>query len=344
MSTNNNFDNWKEFEQIVAALHRYKEDIGFKVNKNEIIKGREFDVTLHYGDGLYKYLTVIECKNYKNKVPVDVVRAFATKMREVHANKGALFSVKGFQKGAIECAKDHNITLYVLNKDISEIKNVIKRGGFGGIVIYNLKALDQQCNEIPGVTGHANECLLDIITLNNGTKITLGQLIDQHQNEILKLKPTIKPPTKSYTLLAPKGCKIFFRHLNKMVDLSMISFEVLVRESIFEGPPEYNFEVTNALTGEKTVIPHSDLPIGFNTTIEPGKFYKTLDNWKYFCLGVTENSINMFFLEGLSRPISYVFEFDKKYSDKYLQITDENEINRLYTKYKTIIEEQRRKL
>ena len=52
-----------------------------------------------------------ECKQYKNKVKREKVQILADKLRSLGMNKGILLSTSGFQKGAIDYAKEHGIAL-----------------------------------------------------------------------------------------------------------------------------------------------------------------------------------------------------------------------------------------
>jgi Restriction endonuclease len=92
---------WRHFEHLVAAIHKAA-DAGAEVRWNEVICGRQFDVTIRYRNGLYDHLTIVECKDYE---------AFVTKSRDARANLAVLASTSGFQSGAKDCAQRHNITL-----------------------------------------------------------------------------------------------------------------------------------------------------------------------------------------------------------------------------------------
>ena len=75
------------------------------------IAGRQFDVTIRFRHGLYNYLTVVECKDYKDPVPVEKVEAFVTKAADARAHHAVMASTSGFQSGAERVAKNHNMTL-----------------------------------------------------------------------------------------------------------------------------------------------------------------------------------------------------------------------------------------
>lgn len=53
---------WRRFERVVAAIHHLETE-GAQVAWDDFINGRQFDVTIRFEHGLYKYLSVIECKD-----------------------------------------------------------------------------------------------------------------------------------------------------------------------------------------------------------------------------------------------------------------------------------------
>lgn len=63
----------------------------------------------------YDRLTIIECKNHKNPVKRDVIDHLIMRKEDVRANDAICFSTSGFQKGAIEKAKDAGVKLAILD-------------------------------------------------------------------------------------------------------------------------------------------------------------------------------------------------------------------------------------
>ncbi|MDH6427259.1 MULTISPECIES: restriction endonuclease [unclassified Paenibacillus] len=70
---------------------------------------RQFDVVIRGELGGRKLLGVIECKDWKAKVDLPVVDAFITKMSDINANFGMIFSNSGFTSRAIEKCKKNDI-------------------------------------------------------------------------------------------------------------------------------------------------------------------------------------------------------------------------------------------
>lgn len=58
-----------------------------------------------------KFVVLVECKHHKRKVERKDVQILHSKLRSVGAQKAILFSVSGFQDGALEYAKVHGIAL-----------------------------------------------------------------------------------------------------------------------------------------------------------------------------------------------------------------------------------------
>ena len=58
-----------------------------------------------------KFVALVECKHHKRKVERKDVQVLHSKLQSVGAQKAILFSVSGFQNGALEYAKVHGIAL-----------------------------------------------------------------------------------------------------------------------------------------------------------------------------------------------------------------------------------------
>lgn len=129
---------WKKFERLVAAIH-LAETEGGRVSWNEIINGRQFDVTIRFKFGLHDYLTVIECKDYKDRVSVEKVDAFITKTRDINANKAIMVSSNGYQSGCFETALRHGIKLLTLNEKIEIDINDLAAEFIEALNIYKIK-------------------------------------------------------------------------------------------------------------------------------------------------------------------------------------------------------------
>lgn len=76
------------------------------------VNGRQFDVAIFFQRGPFKYSTLIEVKNRKNRIQVSDVEAFVTKAKDHQANKIAFFSSAGFQSGSEEVARRHGVDLF----------------------------------------------------------------------------------------------------------------------------------------------------------------------------------------------------------------------------------------
>lgn len=105
---------WGGFEQLVAHLN---ETGDVSVERNVKLKGksgatRQIDVLIRHRQGLYEHLVVVECKYLNSPVERIHVDALATTVREVNASRGVIFSVHGFQAGAVTQAKQDGIDLF----------------------------------------------------------------------------------------------------------------------------------------------------------------------------------------------------------------------------------------
>lgn len=87
---------WKAETEVAVKLVRGSAEID--VLATESVQGRE-------------YKALVECKNWRSRVPQAVVHAFRTVMSDVGANIGYIVSSAGFQEGAYEAAANTNVKL-----------------------------------------------------------------------------------------------------------------------------------------------------------------------------------------------------------------------------------------
>lgn len=106
-----------EFEKYCLDLLKStsKEFEKCKFSHNQILKTHDGNYQL---DGLIeftfqgiKYKTVVECKKYKSKIKRSQIQVLYDTVQKVGANKGIFISTSSFQKGAMEYARTHGITL-----------------------------------------------------------------------------------------------------------------------------------------------------------------------------------------------------------------------------------------
>lgn len=71
-----------------------------------------------------KHKTIIECKRQSHPIKREVVVVLAEKVRSLGAHKGILMATCGFQKGAIQYAKQYGIALLqIMNEQVKHIQN-----------------------------------------------------------------------------------------------------------------------------------------------------------------------------------------------------------------------------
>ncbi len=107
----------KQFEGLVTELLR---DLGrgladFKLETQELIVGSDgryrIDITARFSALGLEFLVLVECKDHARPVEREDVQVLADKKRSAGAQKGVLYSTNGFQRGAIEYARQHRIAL-----------------------------------------------------------------------------------------------------------------------------------------------------------------------------------------------------------------------------------------
>jgi hypothetical protein len=109
---------WPGFERLVAAL-QHKLAPTADVRWNDTVIGRsgtrrQIDVAVRARVGTTDLLVVIECKDYKDKVGIDLVEAFIAKYEDAGGHQGVLVARTGFTKDALARAERAGIITAVL--------------------------------------------------------------------------------------------------------------------------------------------------------------------------------------------------------------------------------------
>ncbi len=116
-------NNGKKLEKLVRLVQEALKNIPnteiFSNYKIENISGRnrEIDVFIKSQINGMDITIAIECKDYKNAIPVKEIEAFNSKCCRIKGiSKKIYVSSNGYQADAIEAAKDFEIELYKLNE------------------------------------------------------------------------------------------------------------------------------------------------------------------------------------------------------------------------------------
>lgn len=105
---------WGGFEQLIADVHAMP---GFTVERDVELPAKEggtyrVDVVLRWRQGIYDVVMICECKWWTRPVERSVITHLRHVREQVGANKAACFTSVGFQSGAEDVARAHDIDLF----------------------------------------------------------------------------------------------------------------------------------------------------------------------------------------------------------------------------------------
>lgn len=331
---------WKTFERIVTAIH-HAADQGGQITWNDTINGRQFDVTIRFKKGFYTFLTVIECKDYKNSVPVEKVEAFVTKASDANANKAILVTSSSFQAGCFPVAERHNIGLYTL-KEINELpKEVIGNHLIPALNIFDIKLVNDEGKEyiFPEYGRKLHYLIMQTkLAVNKGDIILesyLSQWIQAKKGEVISgtNEFKIKFDKKISAYIPQEDAPFLFNSIHfkcKFIEVHPISKPTL--DPYLLQKINANFLYKNEITGETHKIDSKELPLGFDTKFEEGKFYFNPKlEFFYYCESIENDSATIYLVESYQHGhlLQVVFKQATKYSKYYIEVTNDNEIQRL---------------
>jgi hypothetical protein len=330
----------KRLERLVAAIH-YAESEGAKVTWNDIIEGRQFDVTIRFKYGLNTYLTVIECKDHASKISVDKVDALVTKARDVKANKAILVSTAGFQSGCNSVAERHGIQLLVLSeKELPEMPELVAQIR-PVLNIYNVRFV---------LTDGSGEIYLEdwggrLRYLMSESRVDLSRLVkrpDQLIADWQRTNPTLDTNRVNEVEISLSEEAVLHMPYESAKIVRAMRFSCsLIKAAVSEQPMLDN----HILAGMETHIELRDtegnlhhttrlssIPLGFDTNVRPGRFYEQSAMYhRYYCKKIDGNKITWILLESYQhgRLIQAEYIQDVKYAIHYIEVMDKVILARL---------------
>lgn len=330
----------KYLERLVAAIH-HAESTGATVTWNDVIDGRQFDVTLRFTFGLQTYLTVIECKDYSSKVPAEKVDALVTKARDVKANKAVMISTHGFQSGCSPIAERHGIQLFVLTEASDTLTADLVAKITPGLNIFDVSfdlasapgsiELEDWGGQLAYLMNHAR------VILPTGTK-TPNQLVHEWQLTMPALdldsenqvELRLPPGSQLEVPLEPSAPVSKMRFACALVDVH-ISKEPLPDNHVLAGMSK-RVELRDVDGNLHHTARLSEIPLGFDAVVTPDKFYEIPAMFnRYICDKVEGDLVTWTLLESYQHGNLFQGTFTQKlkHTSHYVEVTDAKIIHRL---------------
>ncbi|WP_159400643.1 restriction endonuclease [Streptomyces sp. XY431] len=118
---------WQSYEHKVSS---FLSELGFETRVKETIDGargrHDIDVSARMRVIGIDILWVIECKAWNRAIPKERILTLQSIVNDVGADRGFVFSEKGFQSGAIRATENTNLTLTSLEDFRLEFKDEIR--------------------------------------------------------------------------------------------------------------------------------------------------------------------------------------------------------------------------
>lgn len=163
----------------------------------------------------YSFLIVIECKCYNTPIKIEKIQAFSQKITDLQATKGIFVTNIGYQKGALESAKAHNIALVRINDDNEALWD-LHRIGYKKVktypdfkeyfyqenIPYHSVIIDKYINTTSLVDYFCDLLEIEDMRLNKTIPYLTDFEIKQKAMQFLGNKPYCRVPTEALKLCA----------------------------------------------------------------------------------------------------------------------------------------------
>ena len=323
----------------MAAIH-YAETQGATIVWNDVINGRQFDITLRFKVGLHEYLTVIECKDYKDKISVEKIDAFVTKARDANASKAVFVSSNGYQSGCFTVATRHGVRLLTLDERVDVDIDSIAAEIVPALNIFNVRLILRGGNEylLEEEEGRLPYLMNNIGLIVSGNRTTPNAFISSWRPNISLLTSEMEyeqvlvfPKETSAVIpfeteVQPESIKFAYKLTKAFIPKAPI-----LDNHILEGMGTF-YKLTDETGNVVRKLTAQDVKLGFDTKLEAGKFYFTPSLHTYYYCEKIENSDAYFILVesyqyGMLLQARLVLE--TKYAAYYVEVTDKKRLERL---------------
>jgi len=203
-------DTWKTFETLTQRIQQQLAPEAV-VTHDEKLKGKsgvlhQCDVVLRAPVGQYEFFAVLECKDWAEKVGLDVIRSFQSKISDIEAMKGIVVSASGFTSEAKRFAQSNNISTYSL-VDAESVK--WREEAIIPIVVKHVSLKNAQVSTISQATNEtislvdkegkaASEDKTDLFDAKKNRHLLVRQFMEEQWDEILSTRD-IPKPTETFT-------------------------------------------------------------------------------------------------------------------------------------------------
>jgi hypothetical protein len=328
---------WQAFERLVAAIHHATAEDAI-VKWNDIIDGRQFDVTIRFQHGLYSFLTVIECKALKGRVPVKEIEAFVTKAKDVSANKAVVASTSGFQEGCQQVARRHGVTLLTINDTVDIPAEALSDETVEAVSIWDVRFQLESGDDyiLDDRDGKLHWLVNETIVIHDRGWSTLKQIIDRlvaRRGESITAEEetiafefqnlvTVRPPDHDGGLFA--RAVSFRAALRAARELKGLGLEP---SSVGRA-----YVIRDELANMTKTVPARGLKVGLGSPPIQGRFYYSPAlGYSYYCSAVRGEMVHWVLVESYQhgKLIQVSYTQTLEHADKYLEIKDPTEIGRL---------------
>lgn len=113
---------WASFEKFVTELYEEEGEITVQRDVTDVDRygaKRQTDVKITRRSRFHQFVTLVECKRWKDPVSRDRIDVLASSIEALGAQNGAIFTTTGYEEGAIAYAKGKGIELFVV-RDLTD--------------------------------------------------------------------------------------------------------------------------------------------------------------------------------------------------------------------------------
>lgn len=319
---------WNDFKKLISIVNLTKK-YGSHISYNEVDPGIKSDIVLKFPMKAYEFITAIRCINLSKKVAAKDIEAFSNSFSDLNVDKMVIVASSGFDEDAIDLATNKDIELFETSQIIKIQEEPLSQILCPNLQIYDIQFQLKGSDKWIVLPEDKNlpEYLRKRLMINYESKsMNLAELLQGLRPTLLK---SATNDEEIYVHNFRVMTNVDFPHLREQHEVDKVSFNYkIVAVKSFLVTSNFDPYIEEKMHINKS----SENQITFDTLIEAGKFYyNPSSEFSFYCVSVEENTFKIFCVESYQHGELIQFGATQgiEGQSSYLEITDEDEINRL---------------
>lgn len=337
---------WVTFKKLAEAI-RIAEGRGMAVSWDGQIDGQPFDATLRVNLNSHEFLIVVDCVEADAPLAQGDVEAFTAKSRAAGARLAILVSSRGFTQEAAAAGTENDVRLLAL-ENIEGLNAEVLSGAFDLVLwVYNFRFLwadgsgETMLPQEPEVLSFF---MREMKIEGPGIDTVPEKIMEEHRDAIVR---AVNSSPQVFEVPFPKSTTMKHPNTSHKTEIKAFAFSYQLvstsnlksKEGLGKDPYLLGDTLKEELAKRNLSADPSKIEGGYDTTLEPGKYYyNPRFRFSYYCEGIKKSRATMVLVESYQggKLIQGRARLSTDLSSQFVEVTEQAEIDRLAKLYEKL--------